>query len=184
METTLGSLFQMEGQSLLPSSSMERSPPAQTRVESKPVPFPASSIQQHSAGRRGTRVTLPPDFLRLPREEPPMTTSLLTPGSPEYLTLFSDPAFLAEMEREFGPDFEAVLREHVQAEALRNTSNYSSYISGQPENSSSHTSPAVPQQNSSANQNNTSIVSQSNQNLSTQQPLQSLKPMEGMLSLS
>lgn len=116
-----------------------------------------------------------------------MTASLLSPGSPEYLTLFSDPAFLAEMEREFGPDFEAVLREHVQAEALRNTAPYASYISGQQENYSSHTQPAMQQPSTNANQHSSSLVSQPNQNVSenisppfsTQQPQQSLKPMEG-----
>ena len=37
------------------------------------------------------------------------------------------------VEREFGPDFESVLREHIQVEALRNTAPYSSYQIGHDE---------------------------------------------------
>lgn len=109
----------MEGTTLLPPT---RSAPP-THVPSVPIP-------NQSVASRGTPVTLPPDFLRLPSQQqhpPGSSFSRMASGSQDYLTLFSDPNFLAEMEREFGPDFEAVLREHLQAEALRNTSNYSQY---------------------------------------------------------
>ena len=78
--------------------------------------------------------------------------------------LFSDPDFLAEMEREFGPDYEALLREHMQAEALRNTSNYSAYTGHD-----RRPDEGIPQQSNSLGAQQCTPTS----------PAQSSKPMEG-----
>lgn len=94
--------------------------------------FPSSSYRTNApaanvSNKRGATISLPMDFLRPPNYAPPTSSFSGLSTSNDYLTLFSDPAFLAEMEKEFGPDFEAVIREHMQAEALRNTANNSSY---------------------------------------------------------
>ena len=142
MDPTFEALFQMQGQTLKPPTTLGV-PPAQNTdnnitaggiVNNTATHSPPATIsQQHTAhpgGKRGVTVILPPDFLRLPSRHSQQQQSADTGSSDSYLALFSDPNFLAEMEREFGPNFEAVLREHMQAEALRNTSNYSAYNSG------------------------------------------------------
>jgi hypothetical protein len=74
--------------------------------------------------KRGAHVVLPDDFLRVPgfnekRQEYVETGSLVN--------LLADPLFLEELEREFGPNYQSVLREHLQAEALRNTADRAPY---------------------------------------------------------
>ena len=128
MNTTFEALFQMLGEDLKPPHTFVESTPASSSSTTQPTPVrnseEPSRHQQPLGTKRGTSVTLPPDFLRIPCPQSHSTAST------DYLTLFSDPTFLAEMEREFGPNFETILREHMQAEALRNTSHYTTYNDG------------------------------------------------------
>lgn len=64
-------------------------------------------------GVRGQHVNLPPDFLRINR-----SSNLSGIADNNFIELFSDPLFLREMERELGPNYEVILREHVQAHNL------------------------------------------------------------------
>ena len=91
------------------------------------------STSEQKSARRGAHVSLPSDFLRWPsssQSQPLSSPMLASTNAKDYMNLLSDPNVLAELEREFGPNFEAVIREHLQAEALRNTENYASYSTG------------------------------------------------------
>lgn len=135
---TFKTIYQMEGITL--------KPPSRTQTDRMEV-VGGSSLQQQQrdrdgmtlstseqkSARRGAHVSLPSDFLRWPsssQSQPLSSPMLASTNAKDYMNLLSDPNVLAELEREFGPNFEAVIREHLQAEALRNTENYASYSTG------------------------------------------------------
>ena len=137
LENTLEMLFSMENEDTRPQQ------PKSPQSQNAPIHSHAS-ISSHSSAagppsstsssqRRGAQVVLPDDFLRVPgysekRQEYVETGSLVN--------LLADPLFLQELEREFGPNYQSVLREHLQAEALRNTVDrapYSDHSQQQPQ---------------------------------------------------
>ncbi len=85
------------------------------------------------------------------------------------MALLSDPVFLREMEREFGPDYEKVLREHIQVVTQEQTLQPSYLHHADMERSITHptsqsitsqSSPSVPTSNYSNNSyNNTNNIS-------------------------
>eukprot|EP01041_Mallomonas_annulata_P006729 gene6730-13627_t len=71
-----------------------------------------NNIKVSVVAYRGAKITLPNSFLRVPgwqtKHEEAITKR-------DFMTLFADPIFLREVEREFGPDYEQVLRDHLRA---------------------------------------------------------------------
>lgn len=134
LENTLEMLFTMESGD---SRSTQPPPPQplpsqqQNRLNYSPAAAATMTAASTSVNkRRGAQVVLPDDFLRVPgysekRREYVETGSLVN--------LLADPLFLQELEREFGPDYQSVLREHLQAEALRNTSDRAPYSDHPPQ---------------------------------------------------
>lgn len=68
---------------------------------------------------RGYVVSLPDDFLRVPGWKARHTADVT---SQDFMQLLADPIFLRELQREFGPDYESILREHIRAEMQRRAS--------------------------------------------------------------
>lgn len=62
---------------------------------------------------RGKKVSLPNNFLRVPGWEKRHEEAI---RKKDFMSLFADPVFLREVEREFGDDYELVLRDHLKAE--------------------------------------------------------------------
>lgn len=60
---------------------------------------------------RGSKVHLPNSFLRIPGWEKRHKEAI---QKKDFMTLFADPVFLREVEREFGADYEQVLRDHLR----------------------------------------------------------------------
>jgi hypothetical protein len=126
LEKTLEVLIQMESEGGGKSSQLEASEGITNSSDQQKQS--GKSDEKKARVRRGAQVSLPDDFLRVPgfnekRQEYVETGSLVN--------LLADPLFLQELEREFGPNYQSVLREHLQAEALRNTTDRAPY-SGHP----------------------------------------------------
>lgn len=62
---------------------------------------------------RGKKMNLPNSFLRVPGWEKKHEEAI---RKKDFMSLFADPVFLREVEREFGDDYEQVLREHLKVE--------------------------------------------------------------------
>ena len=65
---------------------------------------------------RGHKMSLPDDFLRVPGWKSRHSADI---SSNDFMSLLADPVFLRELQREFGPDYELILREHLRAEMER-----------------------------------------------------------------
>lgn len=124
LDATIETLISMEEESA-PSQSSQSSMihdyplPSQdqsSRASHRNGENMGSSNNVEQNGKRGAKVALPDNFLRIPGWNERHDAQM---GTGDYVNLLSDPVFLRELEREFGPDYEAVLREHLQAEALR-----------------------------------------------------------------
>ena len=74
---------------------------------------PPNFDRNYLENRRGSKITLAHDFLRVPGWQAKHREAT---ARKDFMTLFADPVFLSEVEREFGPDYESILREHIRVE--------------------------------------------------------------------
>lgn len=122
LDRALETLMAMESDGKNPPPA--RNPPSQsTKLPSSSTTLSSSSSSNQKI-KRGSAVRLPDDFLR-PSDWIQKQQEYNQTGS--LVNLMADPIFLQELEREFGPNYQAVLREHLQAEALRNTADRAPY---------------------------------------------------------
>ena len=90
-----------------------------------------SKVKVIESSYRGSKIQLPNDFLRIPGWAAKHREALL---NKDFMTLFADPIFLREIEREFGPNYEIVLREHLKAEYLSYDEKYTAKSTKEPQN--------------------------------------------------
>lgn len=119
IDRTMEALVALENPSVILPQPAPSSSPLQTTQALPVVHGTVISPPSPSSLPRGHVVSLPDDFLRVPGWKARHSADIT---SQDFMQLLADPIFLRELQREFGPDYESILREHIRAEMERRAS--------------------------------------------------------------